>query len=124
MFRSVVSSMKVQRPLMMVSRNIRPTMLQMPSPAFRFYSSNNLSKEQVQKRVIDVIKAFDKTKASASITEQTTFHKDLGLDSLDTVELLVAIEEEFDVEFPDKVADELKSVQETVEYLLTNPDAN
>ncbi|KAL3230497.1 Acyl carrier protein, mitochondrial [Nakaseomyces bracarensis] len=122
MFRSVVSSMRAQRPLMMVSRNMRSSML-VPSSAFRFYSSSSLTKDQIQKRVIDVIKAFDKTKAS-SITEQTTFHKDLGLDSLDTVELLVAIEEEFDVEFPDKVADELKSVQETVDYILTNPDAN
>ncbi|CAG58482.1 ACP1 [Nakaseomyces glabratus] len=116
MLRTVVNVAR-QRPMMMAKAN-----MQMLRPV-RFYSQG-LSKDVVQKRVVDVIKAFDKTSASANITEDTLFHKDLKLDSLDTVELLVAIEEEFDVEFPDKVADELKSVKETVDYILSNPDAN
>ncbi|UCS19548.1 ACP1 [Nakaseomyces glabratus] len=116
MLRTVVNVAR-QRPMMMAKAN-----MQMLRPV-RFYSQG-LSKDVVQKRVVDVIKAFDKTSASADITEDTLFHKDLKLDSLDTVELLVAIEEEFDVEFPDKVADELKSVKETVDYILSNPDAN
>lgn len=94
----------------------------MSSP-IRFYSSS-LGKEEVTTRIIDVVKAFDKTTASADVTATTQFSKDLGLDSLDTVELLVAIEEEFDVEIPDKVADEIKSVGEAIDYITSNPEAN
>lgn len=90
----------------------------------RFYSAASVDKKEITTRVIDVIKAFDKTAAASEVTPQTYFHKDLGLDSLDTVELLVAIEEEFDIEIPDKVADELKSVGETVDYIASNPEAN
>ncbi|CCK69080.1 acyl carrier protein KNAG_0B06520 [Huiozyma naganishii CBS 8797] len=102
----------------------------------RFFAAaaggNTLKQEDVLKRVGDVIKSFSKTGTSASnadtpaaeVTEATSFQKDLGLDSLDTVELLVAIEEEFEIEIPDKVADELKTVGETVKHILSNPEAN
>ncbi|CCC72158.1 hypothetical protein NCAS_0J01790 [Naumovozyma castellii] len=92
----------------------------------RFYSAGaaKLDKDEVTRRVIDVIKAFGKSNAAATITPTTLFNKDLGLDSLDTVELLVAVEEEFDIEIPDKIADELKSVAETVDYITSNADAN
>ena len=84
-----------------------------------------MSREEVTKRVSSVIKAFNKdNSATTEITDSTSFQKDLGLDSLDTVELLVAIEEEFDIEMPDKVADELKTVGETIEYIVSNPEAN
>ena len=83
-----------------------------------------MNKDEISSRIIDVVKAFDKTTASANITNDTHFAKDLGLDSLDTVELLVAIEEEFDIEIPDKVADEIKSVKEAVNYIESNPEAN
>lgn len=90
----------------------------------RFYTAAPVDKKEITTRVIDVIKAFDKTAATSDVTAQTVFHKDLGLDSLDTVELLVAIEEEFDIEIPDKVADDLKSVGETVDYIASNPETN
>ncbi|KAG0674194.1 Acyl carrier protein [Kluyveromyces marxianus] len=99
---------------------VKPTF----SSASRFYASSSLSKDEITSRIADVIKSFDKTSAASSITAETQFSKDLGLDSLDTVELLVSIEEEFDIEFPDKVADELKSVGETVDYIASNPEAN
>lgn len=92
----------------------------------RFYSAtgSSLSKEDVLKRVKDVIKDFNKNTDAEKIGVDTAFNKDLGLDSLDTVELLVAVEEEFEIEIPDKIADELKTVGETVEYILSNPEAN
>lgn len=88
----------------------------------RFYSAAP-DKQEITKRVIDVIKAFDRTNATADVSPKTLFHKDLGLDSLDTVELLVAIEEDFDIQFPDKVADELKGVQDTVDWIAEHPEA-
>ncbi|CCE61861.1 hypothetical protein TPHA_0B01890 [Tetrapisispora phaffii CBS 4417] len=100
----------------------RPTYV---APSFiRLYSASALNKEDVTKRVVDVIRKFDKSLANSQIEPKSLFHKDLGLDSLDTVELLVAIEEEFDLQLPDKVADELKSVGETVDYIISNPEAN
>lgn len=59
----------------------------------------------------------------AAITPTASFAKDLNLDSLDTVEVVVAIEEEFGIEIPDKEADEIKSVNQAVEYILAQPDA-
>lgn len=49
------------------------------------------------------------------------FDKDLGLDSLDVVELVMALEEEFGVEIPDAEADKIASIQDAVSYLMSNP---
>lgn len=50
------------------------------------------------------------------ITDATTF-ADLGADSLDHIEIVVALEDAFDVECPDEVADELKTVGQLVDFL-------
>ena len=47
----------------------------------------------------------------------STFIDDLGADSLDIVELIMAFEEEFNVEIPDDVAEKIKTVKDTVEYI-------
>ena len=51
------------------------------------------------------------------VTEDASFIDDLGADSLDTVELIMAFEEEFNVEIPDDVAEKIKTVKDTVEYI-------
>ena len=53
----------------------------------------------------------------AKVTEASSFIDDLGADSLDTVELVMAFEEEFNVEIPDDVAEKIKTVKDTVEYI-------
>ena len=45
------------------------------------------------------------------------FANDLGADSLDTVELVMALEEEFDIEIPDEAAEKITTVQEAVDYI-------
>ena len=69
---------------------------------------------------------FDKVKAivveqlgvdEAEVTIYSTFIDDLGADSLDIVELIMAFEEEFNVEIPDDVAEKIKTVKDTVEYI-------
>ncbi|AGO12454.1 AaceriAER103Wp [[Ashbya] aceris (nom. inval.)] len=89
----------------------------------RFYSAAQLNRDEIAKRIINVVKAFDRTPSSADVTEKSVFSKDLGLDSLDVVELLVSVEEEFDIDIPDKVADEIKSVSEAVDYVASTSDA-
>ena len=49
-----------------------------------------------------------------------SFIDDLGADSLDTVELVMALEEEFDIEIPDEEAEKITTVQNAVDYIKTN----
>jgi acyl carrier protein len=51
------------------------------------------------------------------ITPEANFIEDLGADSLDTVELVMALEEEFEVEIPDEDAESIKTVRDVVNYI-------
>jgi acyl carrier protein len=51
------------------------------------------------------------------VTNEASFIDDLGADSLDTVELVMALEEEFDIEIPDEDAEKMTTVQSAIEYL-------
>ena len=51
------------------------------------------------------------------VTEQASFIDDLGADSLDTVELVMALEEEFGIEIPDEDAEKMTTVGEAVKYI-------
>ncbi|MDV2503310.1 MAG: acyl carrier protein [bacterium] len=51
------------------------------------------------------------------VTPEASFIDDLGADSLDTVELIMAIEEEFDVEIPDEEAEKIITVKDAVSYV-------
>lgn len=52
------------------------------------------------------------------------FQKDLGLDSLDNVEIVMALEEEFKLEIPDKEADKIDSCNLAIEYISNHPMAS
>ena len=54
------------------------------------------------------------------ITKEASFVDDLGADSLDTVELIMQLEEEFGIEIPDEDAESLTTVQKVVEYIDSN----
>ena len=51
------------------------------------------------------------------VTNEASFVEDLGADSLDTVELVMALEEEFEVEIPDEEAEKIKTVQEAIDFV-------
>ncbi|KAF8099727.1 hypothetical protein N665_0238s0054 [Sinapis alba] len=88
----------------------------------RAFSSHDdhLSKQDVVDRVLDVVKSFPKVDP-AKVTPEVHFQKDLGLDSLDTVEIVMAIEEEFKLEIPDKEADKIDSCPLAIEYVFNHP---
>lgn len=70
----------------------------------------------VKERVIDIVAeqlGVDKEK----ITPETSFVNDLGADSLDTVELVMELEEEFDINIPDDAAEKIQTVGQAVEYI-------
>ncbi|OUU80810.1 MAG: acyl carrier protein [Gammaproteobacteria bacterium TMED78] len=54
------------------------------------------------------------------IRNDASFVDDLGADSLDTVELVMALEEEFDAEIPDEVAEKITTVQNAIDYVSSN----
>ena len=73
----------------------------------------------VEERVVDIVAeqlGVDKDK----ITMSTSFVNDLGADSLDTVELVMELEEEFDITIPDDAAEKIQTVGQAVEYIGSN----
>ena len=54
------------------------------------------------------------------IKNESSFVDDLGADSLDTVELVMALEEEFDTEIPDEEAEKITTVQQAIDYINKN----
>ena len=72
---------------------------------------------------------FDKVKeiiveqlgvAEDAVTQESSFIDDLGADSLDIVELIMALEEEFDIEIPDSDAEKVVTVGDVVDYIKDN----
>ncbi len=57
---------------------------------------------------------------AAKVTADAKFIDDLGADSLDTVELVMAFEDKFSIEVPDDAAEKLSSVRDVVEYISAN----
>lgn len=81
---------------------------------------DHLDKQEVIDRVVSVVKSFPKVDP-AKVTPEVHFQNDLGLDSLDTVEIVMALEEEFKLEIPDKEADKIDSCKLAVEYIANHP---
>ena len=54
------------------------------------------------------------------VSPEASFADDLGADSLDTVELVMAFEEEFNIEIPDEDAEGIATVQDAIDYIKTN----
>ncbi|KAL5769572.1 hypothetical protein ACOSP7_013726 [Xanthoceras sorbifolium] len=81
-----------------------------------------LDKSEVSDRVVSVVKNFQKVDHS-KVTPKAHFQNDLGLDSLDTVEIVMALEEEFGFEIPDNEADKISSIDLAVDFIASHPQA-
>jgi acyl carrier protein len=68
--------------------------------------------ERVKKVVVEQLEVSDE-----EVTPEASFVDDLGADSLDTVELIMAFEEEFDLEIPDEDAEKIATVADAVNYI-------
>ncbi len=71
--------------------------------------------ERVKKIVCEQLGAKEE-----DVKPAASFVNDLGADSLDTVELVMALEEEFETEIPDEDAEKLTTVQEAIDYIIAN----
>lgn len=70
----------------------------------------------VKERVIDIV-AEQLGVNKEQITTETSFVNDLGADSLDVVELVMELEEEFDINIPDDAAEKIQTVGQAVDYI-------
>ena len=68
--------------------------------------------EKVKKIIVDKLGVDD-----AEVTHEASFTNDLGADSLDTVELIMEFEKEFDISIPDEQAENIQTVGHAIEYL-------
>ena len=68
--------------------------------------------EKVKKIIMEQLSV-----AEDAVTKEASFIDDLGADSLDVVELIMALEEEFDMEIPDADAEKIATVNDVVEYI-------
>ncbi|XP_075756044.1 acyl carrier protein, mitochondrial [Pelodiscus sinensis] len=75
----------------------------------------------IQERVLYVLKLYDKVDPD-KLSVTSHFMKDLGLDSLDQVEIIMAMEDEFGFEIPDAEAEKLMCPQEIVDYIADKKD--
>jgi acyl carrier protein len=78
-----------------------------------------MSDKPIDQRVKDIVVEQLGVKPE-QVTPQAKFIEDLGADSLDTVELVMALEEEFGIEVPDEQAEKLQSVGDVIKYVEDN----
>ena len=73
-----------------------------------------------QKEIIEKVKQIIGEQLGveeSEVTPSASFIDDLGADSLDTVELVMALEENFDLEIPDEAAEKIRTVQDAIDYI-------
>ncbi|WP_404789232.1 acyl carrier protein [Altericista sp. CCNU0014] len=75
-----------------------------------------MSKDEIFSKVKSIV-AEQLSVEEDQVTPDANFQNDLNADSLDVVEMVMALEEAFDVEIPDEAAEEIKTVQDAVDYI-------
>ena len=79
-----------------------------------------VARDDVLKRMVGLIESMERAKSDGiTITESTYLNQDLGLDSLDSVEFGLAVEDEFDIEIEDDEAEKIKTVGDAVDIIVS-----
>jgi acyl carrier protein len=78
-----------------------------------------MSNEEIATKVMDII-AENLGVNRSEVTPSASFINDLNADSLDIVELVMAIEKEFDIEIPDDEAEKIRTVQDAIDYIVAH----
>jgi len=78
-----------------------------------------MNEEEVFSKVKDLVSKHLNIDGK-EVTKEASFIEDLGADSLDTVELIMSFEEEFNIEIPDEDAESIQTVQNVVDYINKN----
>eukprot|EP01083_Nonionella_stella_P092007 257366_1 len=83
-----------------------------------------LDRKEVEDRVYGVCKLQPKVKDDTKFEPATHFEKDLALDSLDRVEIVMAFEEEFAIEIPDEEAEQIQTIKDVIDLVVNHPRAD
>ena len=76
-----------------------------------------VDREKIKERVIQIV-CDNLGVNKEQVTESTSFIEDVGADSLDIVELVMELEEEFEITIPDEEAEKIKTVGEAIDYIV------
>ena len=76
-----------------------------------------MSQEAILEKVRSIV-AEQLSVDSAEVKPESNFQNDLGADSLDTVELVMALEEKFEIDIPDEAAEKISTVQSAVDFIV------
>ena len=82
-------------------------------------NQNHLIMEDIASKVISII-VYKLGAEESEVTPAASFKNDLGADSLDTVELIMEFEKEFNITIPDDVAEKISTVQDAIDYIKEN----
>ena len=80
----------------------------------------SVTREEIKAKVIKIVGEQMGHENTADITEETNFVHDLNADSLDTVELVMKFEDEFEMSIPDEDAEKIQTIGNAVEYIAKN----
>jgi acyl carrier protein len=108
-----------------VSRSLLGTCQRAVAPLSQQHNQETVepAKEDIMSDVADRVKKIVVEHLGVEVdkvTEESSFIDDLGADSLDTVELVMAFEEEFGVEIPDDAAEKILTVKDAIAFIATN----
>jgi acyl carrier protein len=78
--------------------------------------------EQIEERVKEIV-SEQMNVAKDQVTREAAFTTDLGADSLDQVELVMELEEEFGITIPDEAAEKITTVGQAIDYIVSNQSA-
>ena len=78
-----------------------------------------MSSEEIAQKVVDII-AQNLDVNKTEVVPTASFINDLNADSLDIVELVMAIEKDFDIEIPDDEAEKIRTVQDAIDYIVAH----
>jgi acyl carrier protein len=88
-----------------------------PPPLHLQRAQGSMADETMEQRVIGIVRDELGLEDGKEVTRDSRFTEDLAADSLDTVELVMAFEEQFDIEIPDEDAEKLDTVGDAIDYL-------
>ncbi|KAJ3186960.1 hypothetical protein HDU85_006997 [Gaertneriomyces sp. JEL0708] len=121
----LVSRLAMAAPRVAVAPRAAFTAVPRMTPSLvRLYSAGPapLTPQIVEERVLNILKDFDKVDA-AKLNLDAHFINDLGLDSLDQVEITMALEDEFNIEIPDRDAEEIMTARQAADKIYSNKNA-
>lgn len=96
--------------------NTAPIRPALPRPIPKISHEDTTEMSTVEQQVKAIVAEQLGVKAE-QVTSDASFVDDLGADSLDTVELVMALEEEFEIEIPDEDAEKITTVQQAIDYI-------